>query len=256
MIIDLHSHLVPAVDDGAVSTADALLALGGLTTDGVGTVVTTPHLLLPHLDSRASVVRELDRQRAAFDLLAAAAGDAAHPLPVLGLGQEIWAPTANSLRAALGCPGLGLGESRYLLVEFGFELAGDHRDVIAAVLDGGYRIVIAHPERYRFPEGFDPIETMASWRDAGALLQLNAGSLGGHYLRSSPDSRSFAWQLIELGLADLIGTDHHAANRPVSAREPWDLLAAAGREPDARALMTDTPARIVRNEPVDRRAAA
>jgi protein-tyrosine phosphatase len=255
MIIDLHSHLVPGVDDGATSVRDALLTLGALAGEGVGTVVTTPHLLVAHFDSAAAVLRELDRHRAGFDLLASAAAAAPDLVPGLGLGQEIWAPSAASARAAVACPGIGLGGSRYLLVEFGFDLSGDHRDVIATVVDADYRIVIAHPERYRFPFGFDPIDTAASWREAGALLQINAGSLGGHYVRSSPDSRTLAWRMIEEGMADLIATDHHAANRPVSAREAWNLLVAAGREAQARELMIETPGRILRDEPVQRKAA-
>ncbi len=253
MIIDLHSHLVPAVDDGASSVDDALLALRALAAEGVGALVTTPHLLLPYLDSQAAVARELDRHRRAFDRLAAAAAGAAAdaPLPALGLGQEIWAPDVASLRRALGCAGVGLGASSYLLVEFGFDLEGDHLDVVEAALDAERPIVVAHPERYRYPDGFEPLETAAAWRSAGALLQLNAGSLGGHYLRSNPGSESLAWRFIELGMADLIATDHHAANRPVSVREAWDSVVARHGEEVAQQLMMETPGRILRNEPVN-----
>ncbi len=256
MILDLHSHLVPGVDDGASSVDEALLALGALAGEEVGAVVTTPHLLLPHLDSSAAVARELDRHRRAFDRLAAAAAVAEGPLPTIGLGQEIWAPDATALRRALACTGLGLGGSSYLLVEFGFELTGGHHDVIQAVLDADRRIVVAHPERYRYLPGFDPVETATAWRAAGALLQINAGSLGGHYERSNPGSRALAWRFIADGLADLIATDHHAANRPVSPREAWDALVAHSGADLARRLMSETPGRIVRNEPVERRAAA
>lgn len=250
MIVDLHSHLAPAVDDGASSVDEALLALKGLGAEGVATVVTTPHLILPHLDSSTAVTRELDRHRRAFESVAAAAAKATPALPALGLGQEIWAADVSMLRRALGCPGLGLGGSSYLLVEFGFELEGDHLDVVEAVLDAGHRIVIAHPERYRFAYGFDPLETAAAWRNAGALLQLNAGSLGGHYERSNPGSRALASRLIASGLADLIATDHHASNRPVSVREAWDSLVAHGGEELAKQLMVETPGRIVHDEPV------
>jgi protein-tyrosine phosphatase len=256
MIVDLHSHLAPAVDDGASSVDEALLALNALAAEGVGALVTTPHLLLPHLESAEAVLRELDRHRRAFDALAAGAAAVGGTLPALGLGQEIWAPDVTSLRRALGSPGLGLGGSSYLLVEFGFELTGDHLDVVEAVLDAGHWIVIAHPERYRYPDGLDPLETASAWRQAGAVLQINAGSLGGHYQRSNPDSRRLAWRFIEEGIADLIATDHHAANRPVSVKEAWSLLVGAGREAEARALMVEHPGRILRNEPLGRRAAA
>jgi protein-tyrosine phosphatase len=251
MIVDLHSHLAPAVDDGAGTVDEALLALRGLAAEGVSALVTTPHLLLPQLPTSAAVSRELDRHRRAFETLAAGAALESEPLPTVGLGQEIWAPDVSSLRRAIGCQGLGLGGSCYLLIEFGFDLEGNHLDVVEAVLDGGHRIVVAHPERYRYPDRCDPLDTAAAWRQAGALLQLNAGSVGGHYQRSSPDSQRLAWTFIDEGLADLIATDHHGANRPVSVRETWSLLVEAGREGRARELMVENPGRILRNELVE-----
>src|SRR5579859_6030375 len=80
---DLHSHLVPGVDDGAATMAEALESLRLLAGEGVGVVVTTPHLLLPRLDTMAAVRRELDRHRRAFDELLAAA-EAEDGLPELG----------------------------------------------------------------------------------------------------------------------------------------------------------------------------
>jgi protein-tyrosine phosphatase len=244
MIVDLHSHLVPGVDDGATSVGDALLALEGLAAEHVTRVVTTPHLLAPFLATLADVARELDRHRRAFDELAAAANRSGGPLPEIRLGQEIWAPDAATLKRIVSVPGLGLGGTDCLLVEFGFDLQGDHLDVIHTALDSGWRIVIAHPERYRPAGTLDLLALAAAWQQAGALLQVNAGSLGGHYLRSSPDSRRFAWALVEQELADLVATDHHAANRPVSVTEAWNLLVQRGGEALARRLMIETPAEV------------
>jgi tyrosine-protein phosphatase YwqE len=199
---------------------------------------------------KGALERELDRHRRAFDELAAAASGSARRLPEIRLGHEIWAPDAASLRRALSAPALGLGTADWLLVEFGFDLRGDHLDVIQAALDGGWRIVIAHPERYRPVGSGDLLEIAAAWHSAGALLQVNAGSLGGHYLRSSPDSRKLAWALVEQGLAGLVATDHHAANRPVSVTEAWDLLIQRGGEALARRLMVETPAEIANLRPL------
>ena len=242
---DLHSHLVPAVDDGAATIAEALESLRFLAEEGVGVVVTTPHLLLPRLDTMTAVRWELDRHRRAFDELAAAA-EAEDGLHELALGQEIWAPKAPLIRAVLEHDGVGLAGSRYLLVEFGFELGGTHADVIDEVLEADQRIVIAHPERYHFPPGLDPLETIAEWRDQGALLQLDAGSLTGHYGESSPGSDRLAWRLVETGLADLIASDHHGSRRHgVSVRAANDALAAAGREAQAQILLGATPGRLL-----------
>lgn len=243
--VDLHNHLIPEVDDGARTVTEAIECLRSLAHDGIGLVVATPHLLLPRLDGVEGVQRELDRHRRAFDGLLAAARDV-EDLPELGLGQEILAWTAEQIEPVLGCEGLGLSGSPYLLVEFGFDLQGTHADVIEAVLGSGRRIVIAHAERYHFPEGLNPVETVSAWHDAGALLQVNTGSLTGRYEMPNPGSQRLAWALIEANLVDLIASDHHGARRSRgSPREAYAALAAAGRETQARELMGATPARLL-----------
>jgi protein-tyrosine phosphatase len=242
---DLHSHLVPNVDDGARSVAESVECLISLANEGIGMVVTTPHLLLPRLTTIAEVERELDRHRQAFDALVTAARNV-EGLPELGLGQEIWASRAGQIEPVLGCEGLGLADSDYLLVEFGFDLQGTHADVIDAVLQGGRRILIAHAERYRFPDSLDPLETAAAWRDAGALLQVNTGSLTGRYEAANPGSQRLAWALVEARLADVIASDHHGLRRSRgSPREAYEALAAAGRATQAEELMGVTPAGLL-----------
>src|SRR5262245_45889937 len=88
---DLHRHLVPAVDDGSCYSDESRDSLARLHREGVGTVVTTPHLLLPHLTSDAAIDRELERQRTAFERLLEDL-EGTPDLPAVGLGQEIWAP--------------------------------------------------------------------------------------------------------------------------------------------------------------------
>jgi protein-tyrosine phosphatase len=242
---DLHSHLVPAVDDGSASIEESLESLRALRAEGVTALITTPHLLLPRLETDADLERELARQRRAFDeLVAAAAG--ATDLPAFGLGQEIWASDADAARRVTRRSDVGLGGTDYLLIEFGFQLSGTHMDVVDAVADAGRRIVIAHPERYHFPWGTDPLEAAAAWRERGALLQVNAGSLNGYYNAYSPNSKRLAWALIDAGLADLISTDHHGIRRDgVSLREAWDSLLARGHAEAAERLLGTGPGEIV-----------
>jgi tyrosine-protein phosphatase YwqE len=206
---------------------------------------------LPNLDDDG-ISRELDLHRQAFDrLVEAAAGRA--DLPSLGLGQEIWAPDASAIRRVVRRPDVGLS-SRYLLIEFGFELQGSHNDVVREVLDAGRQIVIAHPERYYYLPGHDPIDVMRTWHEMGALLQVNIGSLTGHYNRSSPGSERLAWQMIESGLVDLLATDHHGPRREgVSPREGLEALIARGELALAERAMVEVPGSIARNEPVGSR---
>jgi protein-tyrosine phosphatase len=250
-IVDLHSHLVPGVDDGTATIAESLTALAGLYREGVRTVVTTPHLLVARLTDRG-IDQELDLHRRAFDQLVTA-GAGRDDLPTLGLGQEIWAPDASAIRRVVRRPDVGLS-GKFLLVEFGFELQGNHNDVVREVLDAGRQIVIAHPERYYYLPGHDPLDVMRTWQEMGALLQVNVGSLTGHYNRSNPGSERLAWRMIDLGLVDVLATDHHGPRREgVSPREALETLTARGELALAERAMAEIPGLIARNEPVGSR---
>ena len=101
LFTDLHSHLVPGVDDGSASVEESLGSLAALRAEGVGALVTTPHLLLPHLATETDLARGLAVHRAAFDELADAARGH-DDLPAIGLGQEIWAPDVYQIRRVVG----------------------------------------------------------------------------------------------------------------------------------------------------------
>ncbi len=243
-VTDLHSHLVPDVDDGTHTIAESLESLRGLYAEGVRALITTPHLIIPRYPDAAGINAELARHRRAFDELVTALERASN-LPRLALGQELWLPDAYSARRALEIEDLGLGGSSYLLIEFGFQLAGTHEDVVATLQEGGRRVLIAHAERYHYPPGIDPIDQMRAWRGLGALLQVNSGSLTGHYRSSSPRSEALAWEMVEAGLVDVISSDHHGPRRAgVSPGEAYRALAARGRLDVAERAMGTVPGTI------------
>ena len=243
---DLHSHLVPGVDDGSASVEESLSSLAALRAEGVAALVTTPHLLLPRLPNEATLAHELGIHRAAFDQLAEAVLDRTD-LPAIGLGQEIWAPDAHQIRRVVHRTDVGLGRGRFLLVEFGFDLQGTHEDVVRATIDAGRGIVIAHPERYRYLPGIPPLDQMRRWRELGALLQVNAGSFNGHYRNQNPGAEGLAWSMVEAGLVDLVATDHHGTRRVgVSLREAFEALADRGERQLAEQVLARAPGQVVR----------
>ena len=243
---DLHSHLVPGVDDGSTSVEESLDSLAALRAEGVGALVTTPHLLLPRLATDADLARELAVHRAAFEELVAAV-QGRDDLPAIGLGQEIWAPDVYQIRRVIRRTDVGLRSGHYLLVEFGFDLQGSHEDVVREALDGGRGIVVAHPERYRYAAGVEPLEQMRRWREMGALLQVNAGSFNGYYAHSNPGARELAWAMVERRLVDLVSTDHHGSRRPgVSLREAFEALAGRGERELAERVLARAPAQVAK----------
>jgi protein-tyrosine phosphatase len=242
--VDLHSHLVPAVDDGVESVQEALDSLAALADDGAEGVVTTPHLLVPQLAGHAALQEALDRHRRAFARVAHAV-ERGFDLPWLALGQEILAPDAVAARRALALQGLGLGSERYLLVEFGFGLRGRPLEVIDAVLDAGRVPVIAHPERYFFDSVASGIEAAHAWHERGGRLQVNAGSFGGYYGGSSPLAADIAWALVRGGVASLVASDHHGIRRQgVSLDDAWSSLVSRGAGAEAELLLSENPRRI------------
>ena len=249
--VDLHNHLVPGVDDGAASVAESLEALRSLYAEGVRILVATPHLLLPHLATDGAIGCTLDTQRRAFDRLAEAVALESE-LPAIGLGQEIWAPDAATMRRVVERTDIGLGGSSTVLVEFGFELRGTHAEVVQAATAGGRRIVIAHPERYHYPTGLRPLDVMHRWREMGAMLQVNAGSFTGHYRDHRPESAPLAWAMVAEGLVDIVGTDHHGPRRSgVSPLEAFTALCARGEQALAERAMVERPGAVLRGEAVE-----
>ena len=246
LFTDLHSHLVPGVDDGSTSVEESLDSLAALRAEGVGALVTTPHLLLPRLATDADLDDELAIHRAAFDQLAEVVRGR-DDLPTIGLGQEIWAPDVYQIRRVLGRTDVGYNGGHYLLVEFGFDLQGSHEDVVREVVGGGRGIVIAHAERYRYVPGVEPQTQMRRWRDLGALLQVNAGSFNGYYAYSNPGAEALAWAMVRHGLVDIVATDHHGSRRAgVSLLEAFEALAARGEHELAERVLARAPNQVAR----------
>ncbi|UCF21055.1 MAG: hypothetical protein JSU87_06620 [Gemmatimonadota bacterium] len=233
---DLHTHVLPGVDDGAPDLEAALRTLQELFDDGVSAVAATPHL-------NASNLNGTRRARAdqAWPALEARVREA---IPKLELyrGYEIQLDTPE---LDLDDPGLRLAGSRFALVEFyAFSIPERSADALARIVSGGYVPILVHPERYW---GYDrSFAVMPEWRAAGALIQVNGGSLLGEY---GVHVRAIAHHFLRAGKVDLIASDNHARpNRNPSLRAVWDYLSGQGFEEQARLLLATNPRRILRDE--------
>ena len=117
------------------------------------------------------------------------------------------------------------------------------QDVLARIRAGGWTPVLAHPERYA---GVNPMLGIArACREAGAVLQLNAGSLLARY---GEDARRGAAALLERGWVHCVASDYHARGR-VRLAELTALLAEHGGAEQARLLTEVNPAQILEGEP-------
>lgn len=234
-LCDVHNHLLPRIDDGSRSLAETLLHLRRFRAEGVTHLVFTPHLLAATLDA-ADVDAELARQRERFDEVRAGIGDGAR-MPRLFLGQEIYAPVPTDLDHVIGRYDVGFGGGETLLVELGFSPGFDGDAVVARVIAEGRRIVIAHPERYQYGSA-DPLVEAARWREMGAVLQVNGGSIAGLY---TEQATRLAHMLLHEGLVDIVSSDHHGDFRAHAPALSAKALASAGFADAVQALMGSGP---------------
>ncbi|MFP3949116.1 MAG: tyrosine-protein phosphatase [Longimicrobiales bacterium] len=238
---DLHSHLVPAVDDGARSLEDALEGIARMKDAGIRRIVTTPHL-------EGSLTREpdgftsfLDRMDAAWQKVSAAAAER-FPDVEFHRGQEVM----------LDIPDVDFSDERIRLAGTSFVLVEWPRlhvppetpRVVSRIGFGGLKPVIAHPERYG---GVDPdLEIMGEWRRMGAYLQVSYGSFVGRY---GDRAKGRAFRLLERGWIDYLSTDFHARpNLELYLDQAREILEEAGADEQFSILASTNPARLLRDE--------
>ncbi len=234
-MIDLHSHILPELDDGARNLQESLEMARMAVDSGITAMVATPHCAL----GRASEVLE------SWQLLSEALQESGIPLKLLP-GMEIYG-TFDTLRLLQERKLLTLNGSRYPLVEFSFQSTGDEEtQILRSLCKAGYRPVVAHPERYAYVQRNPRL--VNRWYRMGCLLQVNRGSLLGRFGRQAQQT---AFELVDRGLASVVATDAHTAR----IRTPWlrdvrELLSGEISPQCARMLLLENPRRILKNEEI------
>ena len=200
-MIDVHSHLLPGVDDGAQSIEESLPVLEEFVMDGVDFLVCTPHLdasrahLAPY-DHHSELLDELRR--------------AAPPAIRLELGWEIMLDVPG---ADLRAPQLGLAGSSAVLVEFPRHgIPPNSAEELFRLRMSGVVPVLAHPERYVGAT----LEHIVAWKRAGAVIQMDVQALGG-----KGRTALAALAMLEAGLVDLFASDNHGDTRSLGAGRKW-----------------------------------
>lgn len=224
-MIDLHSHLLPGVDDGSPSIEVSVDVLRRFAGDGVEVLVCTPHLNA----SEAARVPHEEYAEVFAQLVAAAP-----PTPRLELGWEIMLDVPG---ADLTLPHLSLGPSRAVLVEFSRTgVPARAADEIFRLRMSGVVPVLAHPERY----WGCTVEQVRAWRNAGAVIQTDALML----LGTGPMA-GLAKTMLEEGLVDCIASDNHGDARSLRAARDW--LLDVGTHEQAELLTKTNAERVLRN---------
>lgn len=237
--VDFHNHVIPAVDDGASTEEESADALRAFLAQEVSEIIATPHFTGSLTLQPSALAARLSELDAGWDRLAAVVRDHVPGIRV-HRGAEIMLDTPEP---DLSDERLRLAGTHFALCEYPFmTVPPNSTGVIRRILDTQVTPVIAHPERYM---GVDTTCALPRrWKGAGALLQVNAGSLTGRY---GEHARFNAIAMLENGLVDYICSDYHARGRPSTAGARRILIEGGGHE-QLELLTVVNPRRLLQGE--------
>jgi protein-tyrosine phosphatase len=235
-LIDLHSHLLPYLDDGA-RTLDQSLEMARIAIDdGITVSACTPHILPGVYNNSGPTIR------AAVAALQRKLDEAAIPL-ILTTGADVHlAPNLlENLKSGL-VP--SLGSSRYFLLEPPQSILPPRfGEYVFGLLSAGFVPIVTHPERSPWIES--QYELMISLVRSGAWMQITAGSILGKF---GAAARHWSMRLLSEGLVHIIASDAHDTEaRPPRMKEAVAVVEGVLGRTEAMNMVVVRPAGALRN---------
>jgi len=194
--VDIHSHLIPAIDDGAKDMERSIELILSLKEMGYKKLITTPHVSDMFLNSSEDILK-------AYDNLKSELGKKSIDIDI-EVAAEYYADE-NFEKLLNQRDILTFGKEKYLLFELSYFTAPqDLESLVYEIKLAGYTPVLAHPERYVYLHG--DIEKYQNIKNMGVLFQINLVSIENYY---SEEVTKTVKALILNGMVDFIGSDTH-----------------------------------------------
>jgi protein-tyrosine phosphatase len=205
-VTDIHSHLIPGIDDGCKTIEESVSLIQSLAELGFKKLVTTPHIMGDFYKNTPEVIFDgLEKLKAA--VAAKGIHISIEAAAEYYLDEEFLILTRQKKLLTI--------DSKYVLFEISFINQPD--SLTGAIFDlivNGYTPLLAHPERYPF--WFQKPEEYKNLKDAGVLFQLNTNSLTGYY---GDEVKKTAQMLVDENMVDFIGSDLHHAKHLAALHE-------------------------------------
>jgi protein-tyrosine phosphatase len=239
-MIDIHSHILPGLDDGARTSEEALNMLRMAASSGTTDIVATPHANHQfHFDPRAAeqAIAGLERESGGS--------------PRIHWGCELHL-TPENIAGAFEFPDrYSIARRGYLLVEFSnLSIPKTTGEILARLIAAGMRPVLAHPERNAILRNC--LGALAEWVEQGCTVQVTAQSLIGRFGRVAEASSE---ALLGRGLVHFVASDaHDTRHRPPLLDKAWRFLEHRCGQAGAQRLLVENPRAVLRGEPLDRAA--
>jgi protein-tyrosine phosphatase len=195
--VDMHSHILPGIDDGSPDVATSLLLVKGLYDLGIRTCIATPHII-------GDLYRNTDETiEPALAKLQQACAAAALPMQISAAAEYMLDDYFMELLKSQ--KPLRTLHTNLLLTELPYTSEPVNlQEMLFHIITAGYQPVLAHPERYfYFHSNFEEYKWL---KDLGFILQVNLLSLTGYYGKNVTRAAKY---MLDEGLASLVGTDLH-----------------------------------------------
>lgn len=193
---DMHSHIIPGIDDGAQSLKDSLLLAQKFKSLGFKKLIATPHIMADYFRNTPDTINR------GLEMLQNGLAEAKIDLEVVAAAEYYLDETLEKKVKQKQILTFG---AQYVLFELSYiNLPQNLFEFIKLIQDAGYKPVLAHPERY--PYYYASIENFHRIKESGCLLQLNSIALTGYY---GTGAKKIADEMVEHHLVDFIGSDMH-----------------------------------------------
>ena len=239
-MIDIHSHLLPGIDDGPESFDEAVEMCRMAARDGTSLLLATPHQR--HPEWLNDDLLHLERLRVR---LQGRVGP--HPRVLAGAEIRVDAELLETLEQAAATV-LPLAGSNYLLLEFDFHnLTVDPVATVHEVMLAGYRPVIAHPEC--LPWLGPDLATLERLVERGATVQITSSSVLGDFGRGPQDASK---RLLDRDMVHFVASDCHSTSwRPPGLSQAHELIARHWGTDLADLLILTNPRALIEDRPVE-----
>ena len=197
-MIDIHTHIIPYVDDGSPNLETSIAMIKHELAIGVDEIIATPHHIYSRYESTVEVIKER------FNFLCEEVKKQNLPI-TLYLGQEIYFTHKEDIIQMLKEGKLlTLNNTNRVLLEFSFHREPDNLlEVIYNFRVNGYQVIIAHVERYEWMT----YQKVVALANEGALIQINSDAVLGY---TSWKEKRFVKKLLKNNLVDYVASDTHS----------------------------------------------
>jgi len=237
MMIDLHCHILPGLDDGPKDLKDTLAMARIAAADGVHTICASPHLFNGvFATSRTSILERLAQAREAVQ--AAGIGVVLRPAADMHLTPEFFEALKNRSIITIGETG------KYMLLEFPSTIPSGTPELIFQLRLQGYVPILTHPERAT--ELAENPKKLKELVRLGCLTQITAASLTGQFGRAAQKA---ADRFVRDRIAHLIATDAHDPEfRPPILSQAFNVLRSLVGTAEAEEIMLRRPQLVLQGK--------